>query len=34
MNFYRKIFKNNENDEELLKKISENKILHDQQNER
>jgi len=32
--FYRKIFKNNENDEELLKKISENKILHDQQNER
>ena len=31
--FYRKIFKSNENDEELLKKISENKILHDQQNE-
>jgi S-DNA-T family DNA segregation ATPase FtsK/SpoIIIE len=30
--FYRKLFKGNENDEELLKKISQNKILHDQSN--
>jgi len=31
--FYQKLFKNNESEEELLKKISENKKLQDQQND-